>query len=227
MSEEVVVIDGITLAAASADGHGWTYLPNQPAIERSANGAPMFSIIEAGPVAFLQCTARLALNDAARAQLLARLKAVRPEAETLESARITVTRIALEVSSGDVWETVAESSGSGMPPWTAALAATLAPAPLAAIKAAAGGESGRARLRASIMPPASPVAYRRAEAAGTYTTRVARWRFRCELHDHDRGFPDYERRGSARAHHGFSIELAPGAVGTAEEGAVGRPPRGD
>jgi len=170
MSEDVV-IDGITLAAASSDDRVWTYVPNRPAIERSASGAPMFSIIEAGPVAFLQCTARLALNEDVQAQLLARLKAVRPEAETLEPASITVERITLEVSEGDVWKAVAESSGSGMPPWTAALSAALTPPQLAAIKAAAGGESRRVRLRASITPQPSPATYRRTEATGT--TRLA------------------------------------------------------
>src|SRR5262249_17308081 len=141
MSEDVVVIDGITLEAADADARAWTYIPNRPAIDRDANGNPMFSIIEAGPVAFLQCTARLALSEDAQGQLLARLKAARPDAETLTPAIIGVQRITLEVSNGEMWEAIAESSSSGMPPWTAALAATLAPAPLAAIKAASGGET--------------------------------------------------------------------------------------
>jgi len=227
MSEDVVVIDGITLAAASSEGRAWRYVPTRPVIERSATGAPMFSIIEAGPVAFLQCTARLALNDDARARLLERLKAVRPEAETLESASITVGRIALDVNHAGVWETVAESSGSGMPPWTAALAATLAPAPLAAIKAAAGGESGHARLRASITPAASAVGYRRAEAAGATRLESPAGVFTASYTTTTEDSPiasDVETRELTTD---LAVELAPGAVGTAEEGAGGRPPKGD
>ena len=129
-------------------------------------GRPMLTVIEAGSTAFLQCTARVALNEDARAALLARLKEIEPKAETLEAAPLSVERIALEVKTGSDWVAVAESKGSGMPPWTAALAATLAPGPLAAIKSAVAGERERARLRAWIVLPGSPATFRRSEATG-------------------------------------------------------------
>jgi hypothetical protein len=212
MSDEAVVIDGITLEAASPDGRAWRYIPSRPVIERSASGEPMFSIIEAGPVAFLQCTARLALNDDARARLLERLKAVRPVAETLDAASITVGRIALEVSNAGAWEAVAESSGSGMPPWTAALAATLAPAPLAAIKAAADGESGRARLRASITPAAPPVSYRRAEAAGATRLESPAGIFTTSYTTTTEDSPNTSPAEARELTTDLATELAPGAV---------------
>ncbi|HEX5110304.1 MAG TPA: hypothetical protein VFV95_17760 [Vicinamibacterales bacterium] len=212
MSNEPLVIDGMTLEAASPDGRAWKYVPDRPVIERSASGEPMFSIIEAGPVAFLQCTARLALNDEGRARLLERLKAVRPEAETLEAASITVGRIALEVSNAGVWEAVAESSGSGMPPWTAALAATLAPAALSAIKAAAGGETGHARLRASITRAASPSTYRRAEAAGATRLESPAGVFTTSYATTTEDSPMTSAVDAREISTDLSSELAPGAV---------------
>jgi hypothetical protein len=123
----------------------------------------MLQVIEAGSTAFLQCTARIALHEEARAALLARLQEKRPQARTLEAAPLAVERITLEVMTGHDWVTVAESKGSGTPPWTAALAATLAAGQLAAIKSAVAGERKRARLRAWIVLPGSPAAFRRSE----------------------------------------------------------------
>ena len=168
--DATLIVDGIRLDASSADGRAWTYLPDRPSIELSGTGAPSLSIIDAGPVAFLQCTARVALNEPARARLLTRLQTIEPRAETLEAAPISVERVALEVKDGDAWVAVAESTSSGMPPWTAALAATLAPGPLAELKAAAGGEAGHARLRAWITLPGSVATSWRAESSAS--TRV-------------------------------------------------------
>jgi hypothetical protein len=163
---EPLVIDGITIVAKNGDGRAWSYVPPHPSLERGPGGTPMLQVIEAGATAFLQCTARVALHEDARAALLASLKKKKPKAETLEAAPLSVKRIALEVRPDSTWAAVAESKGSGMPPWTAALAATLAPDSLAAIKSAVAGERERARLRAWIVLPASPAAFRRSTAAG-------------------------------------------------------------
>jgi hypothetical protein len=164
--EEPVVIDGIKIEAKNGDGRAWSYVPPSPALEQGPGGTPMLTVIEAGPTAFLQCTARVALNEDARAALLGRLKEIKPKAETLEAVPLSVERIALEVNTESEWVTISESKGSGMPPWTAALAATLAPGPLDAVKSAVAGEKGRARLRAWIVLPPSPAAFRRSEMAG-------------------------------------------------------------
>jgi hypothetical protein len=164
--QEPLVIDGVKITAKNGDGRAWTYVPPHPSLERSPGGTPMLTVIEAGPTAFLQCTARVALHEEARSALLARLQEIEPRAETLEAAPLAVERIALEVKTGSSWVAVAESKGSGMPPWTAALAATLAPDRLAAIKSAVAGERGRARLRAWIVLPASPATFQRSEATG-------------------------------------------------------------
>jgi hypothetical protein len=163
--EASFVIDGIELQQKD-NGRAWLYVPRRPTLERGQSGAPMLQVIEAGSTAFLQCTARVALHEDARAALLASLKKKQPKAETLEAAPLSVERMALEVRPDSTWVTVAESKSSGMPPWTAALAATLAPGPLAAIKSALAGERARARLRAWIVLPGSPAAYRRSAAAG-------------------------------------------------------------
>jgi hypothetical protein len=161
--EESLVIDGIKLQPKDGDGHAWRYVPPRPSLERGPGGKPMLQVIEAGSTAFLQCTARIALHEEARAALLARLQEKRPQARTLEAAPLAVERITLEVMTGHDWVTVAESKGSGTPPWTAALAATLAAGQLAAIKSAVAGERKRARLRAWIVLPGSPAAFRRSE----------------------------------------------------------------
>jgi hypothetical protein len=164
--KETLVIDGVKMAVKNGDRRAWRYVPPHPSLERSPGGAPMLTVIEAGGAAFLQCTARLALPEEARGVLLARLQEIEPQAETLEPAPLSVERMALEVKTGSAWVVVAESKGSGLPPWTAALATTLAPDPLAAIKSAVMGQRGHARLRAWIVLPASPAAFRRSTAAG-------------------------------------------------------------
>jgi hypothetical protein len=169
-TEQPVVIDGITLEPASADGQQWMYVPSGPVLELGPRDTPMLSVIEAGAVAFLQCTARVALNDAARARLRARLQEVRPAAKTLEIAPISVERVALELKTADGWNQLAASRSSGTTPWTAALAATLDPAALAAMKSAVAGEPGHIRLTARIVRTPMPAAYMHAESAGT--TRV-------------------------------------------------------
>ena len=60
-----------------------------------------------------------------------------------------------------------------MPPWTAALAATLAPDPLAAVKAALACEKDRARLKARIVVEGSPAITRHWAAAGETTTSTS------------------------------------------------------
>jgi hypothetical protein len=169
MTEErdSVVVDGVQLRAADREGRSWTYVPARPGLERDATGRPMLSIVEAGPVAFLQVTARVALSEQERARLLEGLRALRPAATSLEVAPIQVSRVALEVKEGDRWVAVAESGSSQMVPWTAALAATLEPSARAALRDAASGERGRARLRASIALPAAPQTIGYAEASGS------------------------------------------------------------
>jgi hypothetical protein len=164
--EEPLVIDGIKIAAKNGDRRVWSYMPPHPSLERGPGGTPQLTVIEAGPTAFLQCTARVALPEEARTTLLARLKEIEPKAERLEAAPLSVERIALEVKTGNTWVAVAESKSSGMPPWTAALAATLAPDPLAAIKSALAGERARARLRAWVVLPGSSATFRRSAATG-------------------------------------------------------------
>jgi hypothetical protein len=169
-TQQPVVIDGITLEPASADGQQWMYVPSGPVLELGPRDTPMLSVIEAGPVAFLQCTARVALSDAARARLLARLQEVRPAATTLDVAPISVERVALELKTAEGWNRLADSRSSGMPPWTAALSATLNPAALMAIKSAVAGKPGYIRLTARIVRTPMPAVYRQVTSTGT--TRV-------------------------------------------------------
>ena len=164
--QESFVIDGIELTAKDSTGRTWTYIPQRPNLETNQSGTPMLQVIEAGPTAFLQCTARIALNEDARAALLASLKEKAPEAQAIEAAPLSVERITLETKTGNDWIAIAESKGSGMPPWTAALAATLPPGPLAAIKSAVAGEKDHARLSARIVLPGSLASFQTAEASG-------------------------------------------------------------
>ncbi len=166
--EEPLVIDGITIEAKNDDGRVWSYIPPHPTLQLGPGGTPMLNVLEAGSTAFLQCTAQVALNESTRSALLARLKEKKPQAESLEAAPLTVGRIALEAKIGSDWRVVAESKGSGMPPWTAALMATLEPDTLAAIKAAVAGETDHARLKASILLPGSPATFKHAESAGEH-----------------------------------------------------------
>ncbi len=167
-----LVLDGFELSARDKQGRAWSYRPKRPVLERRPDGAPMLQILEAGSTAFLQCTARVALDESARAALLDALKRERPNAQTLDAAPLGVERIALEVKSGDHWVAVADSRGSGNAPWIAALAATLDADALAAMKAAIAGEKGRARLTARAAVPGAPGAWRHTEAAAKVQIRT-------------------------------------------------------
>jgi hypothetical protein len=164
-----LVIEGITVEPVSIDRRAWVYVVRAPVLERGADGRPLLSVIEAGPMAFVQATARIALGDAARAALLEQLKAVEPAAETIDPAPMSVERVALEVRVGEAWVAVAEGRSSGMPPWTTALAATVSGEALLALGAAVGGDRGRARLTARVHFPGRPAEVRYRQSAGTST----------------------------------------------------------
>lgn len=164
-------LEGLRLQPLDDDGRIWCYRPAQPAFELDPAGRPQFKLIEAGGVAFLQCTARLALDEPRRAALLARLRLQQPQAASIEAEPLDVQRIALERPAGDGgWQSIAESRGSGMAPWTAALAATLDAGALQAIRRALQGERASARLLVQARLPAAPRVERRSEAL--HETRI-------------------------------------------------------
>lgn len=171
-STDSVVIDGFALQRKADDKTGWTYVPRHPTLGVDSHGKPMLSILEAGAVAFVQCTAQVALRESDRAALLQKLQEVEPEARTLDAAPLTVDRIALEWLAEGGWSALGDSKGSGMPPWTAALAATLTAEALAALKAAISGESGRVRLSASLTLAGSHGTIRRVHQAGSVSVKT-------------------------------------------------------
>jgi hypothetical protein len=171
--QDTIVIDGITLQRTGRETRTWTYVPRAPTLETDSAGKPALRIVEAGGVAFLQCTARVALRDDDRAALLQKLRHIRPDAEAIEAAPLTVHRVALEAFANGVWSSAAESAGSGMPPWTAALAVMLPAGALAALKAAVAGESGRARLAASLTVAGTPERVHRIREAGSVHVRTS------------------------------------------------------
>ena len=103
-----IVVDGITLYRKAGDASTWTYVPRAPTLEADATGKPLLRIVEAGGVGFLQCTARVALRDADRAALLQKLRRLRPEAQAIEAAALTVQRVALEWFVDGAWSTASE-----------------------------------------------------------------------------------------------------------------------
>lgn len=170
---EHVVIDGLELTPKDDSKRVWTYVPLHPTLEHNQSGRPMLQVIEAGATAFLQCTARVALNEDTRATLLARLREKKPQAEAIESALLSVEQITLEAKTDNEWVVIAHSKGSGISPWTAAFAATLAAGPLSAIKAAVAGQKDHARLKALIVLPGSPAALVRTESTTDSHTETA------------------------------------------------------
>ena len=162
---QALVIDAIELRPKDQDERAWLYVPQRPSLERNPGGTPMLKLVEAGATAFLQCTARVALNEDTRAALLARLKEKKPKAETLEAAPLSVEKVTLEAKTADGWSVLAESKSSGLPPWTAAFAVMLDPAPLAAIKASLAGEKERVRLTARLVLSGSPAYFRSTQSA--------------------------------------------------------------
>jgi len=158
------IVGGVEVSP-KGDGHTWIYVPSQPSLERSDTGSPLLQIIEAGPVAFLAATVRLALSEPDHSALLAQLQADDPTATDLQAAPISVERMALEVWTGS-WTAIAESAGSGAFPWTAALTASLAAETTAALKAAAAGTADRARLVARFQVGGSSGQVREGTASG-------------------------------------------------------------
>jgi hypothetical protein len=164
------LIDGVE-TYPKGDGHTWLYIPDRPRLERSDTGTALLQVIEAGPVAFLQATLRLALPHEERDRLLAVLQATDPAVTDLVPAPLTVDRLALEVLTG-TWVTVAEGAGSGAAPWNAALGASLGPEATAAIKAAIDGRSGQARLVARFAVGGSPGSVHEATATAEALART-------------------------------------------------------
>jgi hypothetical protein len=156
------------------DGHTWLYVPDRPRLELAETGTQLLQVIEAGPVAFLQATVRLALPDTDHARVLAVLQADDPAITDLVVAPITVGRLAIEANAGS-WRTVAEGPGSGSLPWNAALSATLDPPTTTAIKAAIDGQPGHARLVARFEVGGSPGSVHEASAMGEALARTPDW----------------------------------------------------
>jgi hypothetical protein len=157
-----LVVDGIELRPDPVDSATWIYLPPGPLLDRGPDGKPLIALIEAGALAFLQITARIDLTEAARAALLARLKEKEPAARAIRVMIVTVSRVLLEVrDDASGWGKVAEVTCSGHPPWTAAIAATVTGAQIAAVKSALSGTKARLRLSATITLPAVPHKERR------------------------------------------------------------------
>lgn len=163
-------VDGVEMRA-KGDGHTWLYVPDRPRLERSEAGTPLLHVIEAGPIAFLQATIRLALPDADRDRILATLQATDPTVTDLVADAIVVERLGLQART-ETWTTVAEGPGSGSVPWNAALSATLDAQTTAAIKAAINGEPGHARLVATFAVGGSPGSMHEASAAAEAFTRT-------------------------------------------------------
>ncbi|KUN52665.1 hypothetical protein AQJ46_50755 [Streptomyces canus] len=148
LPEEPVVLDGLELRPDPADPSVWTYVPPGPFLEFGPDGRPALGLVDAGAVCFLQITSRFDLPNAAREALPARLLPLtgRPPA-AVRAVEVTVTRVAVEVRPPDgTWAPVAESTSSGISPWTTALSATLSADQTAAVKAAVDGTRGRMRL---------------------------------------------------------------------------------
>ncbi|MFT3801361.1 MAG: hypothetical protein QM766_09105 [Burkholderiaceae bacterium] len=170
---EPLIVRGFELLPIDADATRWRYRPRRPSLERKRDGTPMLQVIEAGGTAFLQATARVALDERERAELFDALKRERPAANSLEPLPLDVRRVVLEIGRDDGWSVLAESRGSGSAPWTAALAAMLDPAAVTALKAAMGGETGRARLVAYAVEPGSHAQTRCATATIDLKTRTS------------------------------------------------------
>lgn len=164
---DTVEVDGVALTAESSEPGVWTYLPPGPLLDRSHSGSPAIGLIDAGPVAFLQLTARLDLQQDAREVLLSALKSHRPTATVVRSTRIVVDLIGLEAHDSDgAWVQIARSTSSGTAPWTAAMSAALTPAQQGPVKAALTGIRDKLRLRAVFTVPAPPIEIHRSIGSG-------------------------------------------------------------
>lgn len=150
-----IVVNGVEMRPDDAEPGVWTYLPPGPFLDLGPDGRPAIGLIEAGTTAFLQVTSRLDLDEAARAALLGELRRRAPgRPERVRPSAVTVRRVALEARRPDgAWAPVAEGTGSGLPPWTTALAATLDPEQAAAVRAALSGTRGRLRLVGELDAP--------------------------------------------------------------------------
>ncbi|MGA4844265.1 hypothetical protein [Streptomyces sp. G45] len=145
-----VVVDGVELRPDPERPGSWTYVPPGPFLD----SPDAVSLLDAGPVAFLQLTSRIDLPDGRRDAVR---RGLGPGAD-IHPAQVRVTRVAVETKSPDgVWVAVAEGTSSGVPPWTTALSASLDGDRRDAARAALGGTAGWMALVAELTVAGRPV----------------------------------------------------------------------
>ncbi|GAA4036355.1 hypothetical protein GCM10022247_72620 [Allokutzneria multivorans] len=152
----VVEVDGVELRSDPGTPGRWSYEPVGPTVELARDGSPQLSIVEAEGMGFLQLTARLDLPEGTRARLLSELRR-HVDATEVRAVPVAVQAIGLQVREAEAWTTIADGRGSGVPPWTSALSASLRADRLSALKAAVEGTRGKARLHARFTLPSAHV----------------------------------------------------------------------
>jgi hypothetical protein len=171
-----LLVNGVELRRDPVDPTAWTYVPAGPLLETAPDGRAAIGLVEAGDVAFLQLTTRIDGPEPARAALLAGLRTrVGDGPRTVRPLPVVVRRVALQIAQPDgAWVDVAAGGSSGVPPWITALSAMLTAEQLVAVRAALGGERGRARLLGELEIPGRAAGRSTAASVTTTTTTTGR-----------------------------------------------------
>jgi hypothetical protein len=146
-SAEEITVGGIRCRRLAAGR--WSYRPAAPSPQRAPDGTALMCILQAGDTAFVQLSARLdppaAVLERLRAQLTALDEAAVPV--SLESAISTVERVDVVADPATDARTIATSTGSGFPPFTAVFSLMPQGDDLRSCERAFAGEVGRVEVR--------------------------------------------------------------------------------
>jgi hypothetical protein len=150
MAEPPVELDGIRATQSADDPALFIYDPGDPEPERDPRGDPTFQVLWLGDGAFLQLGVRWGAGaerlEALRQEIARRL-GERAAAVRLSPLAATVEEVRLELSDGaGGFRTIASSTASGAPPFTALFHVRLDADQTVLATEAAAGRQGRLRV---------------------------------------------------------------------------------
>jgi len=150
MTEPSIELDGIRATRSADDPAVFIYDPGDPEPERDPRGDPTFQVLWLGDGAFLQLGVRWGAGaerlEALREEIARRL-GERPAAVRLSPLPATVEEVRLELSDGaGGFRTIASSTASGAPPFTALFNVRLDTDQTVLATEAAAGREGRLRV---------------------------------------------------------------------------------
>lgn len=159
--------------ADPSDARSYYFLPTSPRLQRDPKGVPILSLLDVGSSGYLMFTATWTAADSSVETLRQYIAhgSRQPDASGIRLAFAPLSSVECHALLGDgrgSFQTIATSTTSGMPPYDAVFALTVAGERLAAARAAMRGEHGFLAIEytaALLVPSTSSAIFRSADQA--------------------------------------------------------------